>query len=201
MIRENQILADEDNMPIIPYEGDSANPDETAALEVTSKADVIPTSAKALALADEAKKEEATTKAEPEKKDGGQSEIKRAQAIATLSYYGLTDPTNQEDVAKAVQAVAAATGDQATAVALWHMIIGSEDGAGTSLTEQQIERSNKPRSKLNILSIGCNNSFNRSLPCLKISASWPQVITQSPTLKTLERVLSRVHGAIPQSIV
>jgi len=71
---------------------------------------------------------------------GGETEIKRAQAIATLSYYGLTDPANQEDVAKAVQAVAAATGDQSTAVALWHQMCGTSgdgEGAVAGLTEEQ----------------------------------------------------------------
>jgi hypothetical protein len=75
--------------------------------------------------------------------DGDNPDVKRAQAIATLSYYGLTDPTNQEDVAKAVQAVAVATGDQATAVALWHQMCGTEGEAAAGVTtlseEQQLE--------------------------------------------------------------
>mmetsp|Transcript_32670 Transcript_32670/g.50823 ORF Transcript_32670/g.50823 Transcript_32670/m.50823 type:complete len:808 (+) Transcript_32670:194-2617(+) len=66
-------------------------------------------------------------------------ELKRAQAIATLACYGLTDPTNSEDVAKAVQAVAVSTGDQATAVALWHQVNGTEQSEQSpqALTEEQ----------------------------------------------------------------
>lgn len=70
-------------------------------------------------------------------------DIKRAQAIATLSCYGLTDPTSQDDVTKAVQAVAAATGDQSAAVSLWHQMLGLEESPQASdasiggLTEEQ----------------------------------------------------------------
>jgi hypothetical protein len=143
MIRENQILADEDNMPIIPYEGDAADPQETDGLVQSREAEPIPTSAKALALAEEAEAKSQsivpmdTSSSKDGKQDSSAVEAKRVQAVTTLSYYGLTDPSNQEDVAKAVQAVAAATGDQTTAVSLWHMIIGTEtEGAG--LTDDQI---------------------------------------------------------------
>lgn len=67
------------------------------------------------------------------------ADVKKAQAIATLACYGLTDPTNPEDLAKAVQAVAVATGDQATAVALWHQVNGTEpsEQSPQALTEEQ----------------------------------------------------------------
>lgn len=137
MIRQNKILADEENMPIIPYEGGAPitaadSPEEikdvggggggAAGLPALPAADGAPASAGGAKL-------------------GGEAEIKRAQAIATLSYYGLTDPNNPEDVAKAVQAVAAATTDQSTAVALWHQMCGTSGGEGegavATLTEEQ----------------------------------------------------------------
>merc|ERR1719329_2038482 len=110
-------------MPIIPYEGGPAPGEETAGMERTGGGGGDVQASGSAAPADDGKPK--TPQTESEK---AAAEHKRAQAIATLSYYGLTDPTSQEELAKAVQAVAAATSDQTTAVALWHMCIGSEDG-------------------------------------------------------------------------
>merc|ERR1719375_573143 len=110
-------------MPIIPYEGDDAD---------AADIDDIPQDSGRDGGDDAADNQLVPATGSGDKKpDDGKTEMKRAQAIATLSYYGLTDPTSQEDVAKAVQAVAAGTGDQATAVALYQMIIGGE-GEGLS---------------------------------------------------------------------
>lgn len=120
MIRQNKILADEDNMPIIHEELAGQEEDVSGGI-VTGGGGGSAGSADAEGAKDP------------------QIEIKKAQAVTTLSYYGLTDPNNQEDVAKAVQAVAAATGDQATAVALWHQMLGTtnETGNVAELTEEQ----------------------------------------------------------------
>jgi len=132
MIRENQILADEDNMPIIPYEGTPIGGEGTGELE-----DLPRTGGDGSASKDAPSED--SGQAKKSSSGGPDADVKRAQAIATLTYYGLTDPTSQEDLAKAVQAVAAATSDQSIAVSLWHMIAGTGDGTeATTLSEEQI---------------------------------------------------------------
>lgn len=136
MIRENQILADEDNMPIIPYEGTPLGGEGIGELDDLPRTGGDGSQASAGGAA--AVEDSASAK-KGKDLDKGDADMKRAQAVATLSYYGLTDPTSQEDLATAVQAVAAATGEQATAVALWHMISGTSDGTpATTLTDEQI---------------------------------------------------------------
>lgn len=136
MIRQNKILADEENMPIIPYEGGDAAEQEAPEGAEGTKGQ---TSTEIVKVATDENGVEVSAEEDPEQ---AERDSKKAQAIATLSFYGLTDPLNQEDVAKAVQAVAAATGDQSTAVALWHQMMGtkqsSEDGdeAVAALSEE-----------------------------------------------------------------
>lgn len=49
---------------------------------------------------------------------------RKAQALATLIYYGLKDPNDKHDLSKAVHAMAIATGDEKTAVAMWQFASG-----------------------------------------------------------------------------
>lgn len=71
---------------------------------------------------------------------GAGNSSQKAQAIAILGQYGLTDPSSAEDVAKAVGAVAIATGDQETALALYQQVLGGDvdPAAQGDLTEEQL---------------------------------------------------------------
>mmetsp|Transcript_35276 Transcript_35276/g.80769 ORF Transcript_35276/g.80769 Transcript_35276/m.80769 type:complete len:415 (-) Transcript_35276:201-1445(-) len=59
----------------------------------------------------------------------GQPEMVRASALATLAYYGLKDPSNQEELTKAVASMSAATGDQAGAAQLYQQAMAGLDQA------------------------------------------------------------------------
>lgn len=88
--------------------------------------------------------EMAAATAAAEKMGAGSNSDQKAQAIAILGSYGLTDPNSPEDVAKAVGAVAIATGDQETALALYAQVTGGTAAAdpaaqGDMTDEQQAE--------------------------------------------------------------
>jgi len=74
----------------------------------------------------------------------GEPDVARASAVATLAYYGLKDPGNPEELAQAVAAMSAATGDQAGAAQLYQQVMTGLDkgppGPDSELSlEQQLE--------------------------------------------------------------
>jgi hypothetical protein len=101
---------------------------------------------------------------------GSSASNAKAQAIAILGQYGLTDPSNPEDVAKAVGAVAVASGDQDTALALYAQVM--ELIQQIQLRKEISQRSNRLRCskqphRHSILSIGYSSNSSHNWRCLR----------------------------------